>query len=212
LKYHTQHKKKIRGWKRHKRKIDRWKQNAINLDLDNLAINKRDYEKLLIHPFYGFERNINPPRWYCELLLEAMLDVYDSWNKSMKSTNKPYYLKLWIYNPNFINSQIVVAYKNCINFYDSVFEKSLLNKEFPYKKSPRLKERLKNFEWNIHFESKYQSESDWIEWIKTGEATKRELDEIRKKANHVFETKTYDGKPDIEYVLNIGDVWVGSLK
>ncbi len=211
MKFHSQRRKKIRGWKRHKRKIERWKQNAIQLDLDDLAINKRDYEKLWIHPFYTLEKR-NPPYWYCEFLLEAMLDVYENWKNSMESINQPYYLKLWIYDPKFIYSQIVVAYKNFINFYDSTFEKNDLKKEFPYEKYPRLKERLKEFQWDLYFDSEYQNESDWIKWIEDGNATDNEWNETRKKTNNVLKTKTFDGKPDLMYVRHIGDIWVGSLK
>lgn len=90
LEFYIQRKKKIRGWKRHKRKIKRWKQNSIQLNMDNLAINDREYEKLWIYPFYGLEKR-NPPRWYCEFLLEAMLDSYNSWKSSLDSTKHPFY-------------------------------------------------------------------------------------------------------------------------
>jgi len=113
-------KKKIRGWKRHKRKIERWKQNAINLDMDYLRNYQRQYEKLWIHPFYKLERR-NPPNWYKSLLLDAMIEVYLEWHQKMKKEEEDFYLKLWLYDPHFINSQIVVAYRNCLDFYDETF-------------------------------------------------------------------------------------------
>lgn len=209
--FYSQHKKKIRGWKRHKRKIERWKQNSIQLDMESLANNERDYVKLWIHPFYRLEKR-NPPRWYCELLLEAMLDVYDSWKCGMESIKQPFYLKLWLYDPSFIKSQIVVAYKDCFDFYDNVFERNVLIKEFPFEKYPRLKERLKEYQWELHIDSLSYWESEWLEFIEDGEATEKELSDIREKANKIIETKTFEGKPDRIYKHYMGDIWVGSLK
>ncbi|MCY7828337.1 hypothetical protein P8860_16640 [Bacillus spizizenii] len=47
----------------------------------------------------------NSPMWYSRLILEAMIEVYQSWSQQMKRLNESFYLKIWLYNPNFINSQ-----------------------------------------------------------------------------------------------------------
>ncbi|MGG3471610.1 hypothetical protein ABES02_29605 [Neobacillus pocheonensis] len=149
--YHSE-KKKIRGWKRHKRKIERWKQESIDLDMDYLRDYQRTYVKLWIHPFYGLVRR-NPPVWYKRLLLDAMMDVYLAWYRKMKKENEDFYLKMWLYDPHFINSQIVLAYKDCLEFYDKTFEKRKVHKDFPYDKFNSLKEKLEKFEWELHVDT-----------------------------------------------------------
>lgn len=203
-------KKKIRGWKRHKRKIERWKQNAINLDMDYLRNYQRQYEKLWIHPFYKLERR-NPPNWYQSLLLDAMIEVYLEWHQKMKKEEEDFYLKLWLYDPHFINSQIVVAYRNCLDFYDETFKRRQENKGFPFDKFHSLRDKLEQFEWNLHIESDYYDENDLNEWLKEGALTEKEVSRIKGKAYDAVRIKDEDGS-FLQYSLDKGDVWIGTLK
>lgn len=203
-------KKKIRGWKRHKRKIERWKQNAINLDMDYLRNYQRQYEKLWIHPFYKLERR-NPPNWYQSLLLDAMIEVYLEWHQKMKKEEEDFYLKLWLYDPHFINSQIVVAYRNCLDFYDKTFKRRQENKEFPFDKFHSLRDKLEQFEWDLHIESDYYDENDLNEWLEEGALTEKEVSRIKGKAYDAVRIKDEDGS-FLQYSLDKGDVWIGTLK
>lgn len=211
MSYYSSGKKKIRGWKRHVRKIEQWKQRALHLDMDHLALHERDYEKLWIHPFYALERR-NPPLWYRKLLLEAMIDVYLSWHDTMTKTNEDFHLKIWLYYPNFINSQIVVAYRECINFYDTAFEEQHKMKEFPYHQYTFLREKLEMFDWKLHVESEHHFESDWIEWIEADDASEEELMKIRNQAHETKKIEYEDGSSDTLFIHYVGDVWVGTLK
>ncbi|MDN4617549.1 hypothetical protein QCD85_05535 [Paenibacillus sp. PsM32] len=103
-------KKKIRGWKRRIKQIEDWKQRYIHLDIEQLERHHRDYVKLWINPFYQLTKR-NPPVWYARLIFGAMIEVYESWYQQLKLLNEPFYLKIWLYDPNFISSQIVVAFR-----------------------------------------------------------------------------------------------------
>ncbi|WP_264740043.1 hypothetical protein [Cytobacillus firmus] len=164
--YHSK-KKKIRGWKRHKRKKEVWKQNSINLDMKLIREYNRDYAKLWIHPFYSWNR-INPPTWFNRLLLEAMIDVYISWYEKMLNEKEDFYLKIWLYDPNFINSQIVVEYRDCLNFYDNVFDKHIKDKLFPIERCATLKDKLNLFNWERHVEADIYELGDLKEDIQIG--------------------------------------------
>lgn len=203
-------KKKIRGWKRHKRKIERWKQNAMNLDMDYLRNYQRQYEKLWIHPFYGLERR-TPPNWYNCLLLDAMIEVYLEWHQKMKKEDEDFYLKLWLYDPHFINSQIVVAYRNCLDFYDETFKRRQENKRFPFDKFHSLRDKLEQFEWDLHIESDYYDENDLNEWLEEGALTEKEVSRIKEKAYDAVRIKDKDGS-FLQYSLDKGDVWIGALR
>lgn len=52
-----------------------------------------------------------------------MIEVYLEWHQKMMDENEEFYLKIWLYDPNFINSQIVVAYRDCLDFYNKTFKK-----------------------------------------------------------------------------------------
>ncbi|WP_340021254.1 hypothetical protein MHI24_19885 [Paenibacillus sp. FSL K6-1096] len=124
-------KKRIRGWKRRVKQIDQWKKWFMHLDLEELQTTQRDYVKLWIDPFYRLNRR-NPPVWYSRLLLEAMIEVYHSWSRQMAGLNEPFYLRIWFYHPNFIQSQIVVAFRDALHFYDNTFEAGSGSQTFPW--------------------------------------------------------------------------------
>lgn len=86
-----------------------------------------------IHITSALERR-NPPIWYSRLLLEGMIDVYLNWHKKMSETSEDFYLKIWLYDPHFINSQIVTAYRECLHFYDKTFDSTSQEKQFPFHK------------------------------------------------------------------------------
>jgi hypothetical protein len=206
--YHSK-KKKIRGWKRHKRKIELWKQNAINLDIDLIRKHHRDYVKLWIYPFYF--RLFNPPGWYSRLLLEAMIEVYLKWYERMIEENNEFYLKIWLYEPNFIKSQIVVAYKDCLNFYDKTFEKRSICKKFPSHKYAFLAGQLEMFDWKLCIEADVYWSTDLEEDVKLGFRSEQEASKIISQSYRIDEIDN-DEKKTYAYCVDVGDVWVGTLK
>lgn len=204
-------KKRIRGWKRLVRKIEKWKLRVIGLDIVHLHQYQRDYAKLWIHPFYAILRR-NPPVWYYRLLLEAILDVYRSWHETLSKLDEDFYLKLWIYDPHFINSQVVAAYKDCLHFYDQTFDVGNQEKQFPVYKYTYLRERLEMFDWHLHIDSDIYTESDLIDNIQQGWMSENEVEAIKGKAYKVETVHLPDGDTDKTYIVKVGDVWVGSIK
>ncbi|WP_235976322.1 hypothetical protein [Niallia circulans] len=182
----------------------------MNLDMDYLRNYQRQYEKLWIHPFYGLERR-TPPNWYNSLLLDAMIEVYLEWHQKMKKEDVDFYLKLWLYDPHFINSQIVVAYRNCLDFYDETFKRRQENKRFPFDKFHSLRDKLEQFEWDLHIESDYYDENDLNEWLEEGALTEKEVSRIKEKAYDAVRIKEEDGS-FLQYSLDKGDVWIGTLR
>jgi hypothetical protein len=170
----------------------------------------RTYVKLWIHPFYALVRT-NPPVWYNRLLLDAMIDVYLAWHEKMKKENEDFNLKIWLYNPRFIYSQIVVAYKDRLDFYDRTFEKRKKPKEFPYDKYHSLKRKLEEFEWELYIDTDYYDENDLNEWIIEGGSTEKEVLAIKKKAYEINSIKSEIGTY-LQFSIDKGDVWLGTLK
>lgn len=206
--YHS--KKKIRGWKRHKRKIERWKQSAIDLNMDYVRENQRDYAKLHIHPFYSLVPR-NPPTWFNRLLLDAMIDVHLHWHEKMTNEKEDFYLKMWLYEPDFIRSQIVTSYKECINFYSDTFDKHPASKPFPIHKYKSLEDKLSLFDWECHIDRDEYWESELKEDIELGFKTVAEVEDIKRKSYKAEKLNLSYGD-DTRYRVDTGDVWLGTLK
>lgn len=204
-------KKKIRGWKRRVRKIAQWKQRVINVDINHLFQYHREYAKLWIHPFYTIPRR-NPPVWYNRFLLEAMLEVYQNWHEKLTELGEVFYLKLWIFDPHFINSQVVASYKDCLHFYDRTFDVGTEVKEFPYHKYTYLKEKLEMYDWQHCIDCDVYTESDLIDNMLRGWMLSDEINTIKSKAYKVQVIQLSNGEDDKTYSVQVGDVWVGTLK
>jgi hypothetical protein len=140
-----------------------------------------------------------------------MMDVYLAWYEKMKKENGDFYLKIWLYDPHFINSQIVVAYKDCFEFYDQTFVKRKEHKEFPYDKFLSLKEKLEQFNWELHIDTDYYDENDLNKWIMDGLSTEKEVQAIKDKAYEINNIKSENGTY-LQYSIDKGDVWIGTLK
>lgn len=207
--YHSK-KKKIRGWKQRKRKIESWKQSVMDLNIEYVRENQRDYAKLWIHPFYSLVPR-NPPNWFNRLLLDAMIDVYLNWHEKMTKENTDFYLKIWLYEPDFIRSQIVVSYKDCINYYSDTFDKHPIPKTFPIHTYKSLEDKLSLFHWETHIHAYEYWESELKEDIESGFKTEAEVEDIKNKSYKTEKLRLSYGD-DIRYRVNVGDVWLGTLK
>ncbi|RNB92477.1 hypothetical protein EDM56_01930 [Brevibacillus fluminis] len=189
--------------------LDQWRLRFLHLDIDQLKDNQRDYVKLWIDPFYRLVRR-NPPLWYSRLLLESMIEVYHSWYRELSRLNEPFYLKIWLYHPNFINSQIVVAIRDCLHNYDNVFDKSNEVKEFPYKALGN-QEILGQFLWELHIDSDNYWISDILEDIQLGFKTEKQVETLKRRAYKSETVEVSYGKDEL-YKIKVGDIWVGQSK
>ncbi len=204
--YHS-NKKKIRGWKRHKRKIEMWKKQVMKLDMEHINCYHRDYVKLWIHPFYGLY-NIHPPAWYNRLLLDAIIEVYLCWYETMDNQKEEFYLKIWLYEPNFIKSQIVVAYRDNLHFYENVFDQTTENKSFPIDKYAGLQDKVALFDWKRYVQAEIYESDELQEDILNGF---RSTEEVRQIIKDSYKIEKTDGNK-YTYKRNVGDVWVGTFK
>jgi len=202
-------KKKIRGWKRRVKQIDQWKLRYIELNMGQLKANQRDYVKLWIDPFYRLTRR-NPPVWFFRLLLAAMVEVYHSWHQTLKQLDEPFYLKIWLYHPNFIQSQIVAAFRECLHFYDHTFDENNESKAFPIHIF-RNTDALDQFKWELYKDSDYYWLSQLQEDIELGWRTEKEIEAIKAKAYHLESVELGNGMDTLLHV-KVGDVWLGEIR
>ena len=205
--------KKIRGHKRIWKSIDNWVAQNKQLDLEYLQSRQREYVKIWIQPF-GNISILNsvfaPPKGKTRRkLIAGLLEIHKYWKQELDKLNKPYYLKIWFYNNDVSNSQIVCAIDDCLDFYENTFHKSEESKPFPNA----------NFglEWEYrhnenHFTIDDIGEPDEYYSMKDFLANKKMIERIMKNPKTRITKHTDEsGKTTTYYSIRYSDVWLGSF-
>lgn len=192
-------KKKIRGWKKQVRKINYWKNYNLTLDVTKLHKSQRDYVKVTIDPWHRLVRR-NPPIWYNRLILEALIEIYLNWQKTLQEWEEPFYLKIWLFDHHFINSQVVAATGDWIVGYNNTFIKSNDARTFTFEKYKIHNFSLENFQWELHVEENYFYE-------KIDQISEAEINKIKQKAYR----SGFLQNGDRYFAIKTGDVWIGTL-
>ena len=195
--------KKIRNKKRHINKIAQWKLSYINLDLTALDIHNRDYVKLWIDPWYRISFR-NPPIWIQRIMLESLLEILQSWKQQLENLEEEYYLKIWIFDKEFMKTQVVVAYRDRLNFYDNTFKNSADIKKMSFDKFGKILDKYSNLELEFCV---------WEElrFVKLDEMDETEISLMYKKQYKVSEV-IINGEKDICFSKHLDNVWIGKLK
>ena len=151
--------KKIRGHRRIWNKVENWRKANLKLDLEYLKQNERDHAKIWVHPFSGISltnsQNPEPKAETKKRILNGLIDIYESWKNQLEELNEPYYLKIWLYEPRFSKSQVVCAFGNSIDFYNTSFNSPENPKEFKTESYGNIKNRLENFKWENHLDQEF---------------------------------------------------------
>ncbi|MDT2662851.1 hypothetical protein P7E02_23525 [Enterococcus hulanensis] len=192
---------KIRGWKRRVKEIERWKSYYMKLDVEQLEKYSREYVKLYSLSFYSLFRKYTLPSWYKHLIIQALVDVYDSWKQTLDELGEPYYLKIWIFEKDILQSQVVASFREMLNFYDNTFAEVKKDESLPENLTIG---NLSNLSWYKGFELIAWSEDELLEDINDGFYTFEEVQSIKESAYSV--SKSSD---DTFYVHKNGLVWLG---
>lgn len=199
--YLNPNRKKIRGWKRRIKHINAWGEYIKQPYLK--SFNKAGdytYERNIIDPFYRLLRR-QPPLWFYKLIINKFVNAYFEWEKAFNELSIPYDLQIWLYDPQFIQSEIIcyaVENKGDRARYAWSADEQ---KPFPYDKFSIDDALLKRFEWLLFddelvtFENELKDEDFTSEDLLAGGYVKKETDE-----NVCY------------YAKRIGDIWVGRLK
>ncbi|WAC03385.1 hypothetical protein N7U66_07585 [Lacinutrix neustonica] len=76
-----------------------------------------------------------------------MLHIFNQWEEQLKKLETPYYLALWLYEPNLQKSQVVCSIGSCLDFYDRTFYKPDIQKQIPLINYGNFSEALSQFSW-----------------------------------------------------------------
>ncbi len=130
---------KIRGWKRRVVHIEKWFEANVLPDLDHFEKQNNDYVKIWIDPFYRLNKT-NPPLWYFRLITQKMALIFENWESEFQKQGADYDLQLWIFEKEYIRSEVVCAKANRRDYFD----KSPFFKELPFEKFGK---HLQNLHW-----------------------------------------------------------------
>ena len=210
--------KKIRGHKRIWKNIDQWKNANLNLDLDNLKSQGRDYVKIWVHPYSGLSlthSHIPQPKAETKTrILTGLLDIYENWKTQLDALNNPYYLKIWLYEPRFSKSQVVCAIGDYINYYQNMFIHSENIKASIGDYPDSIKNRMIKFTWQQRLDEEFldNTEIGYPEDFPTKneylENKKWFYNELKKPHRKII-FKEPIGDATESYAFKIGHVWIG---
>ena len=216
-------KTKIRSHTRRHKQIERLRLDYVSLDLADYLLNVRNrlYTKITVHPWSGLSLTHSVPRQprgkTKQLILSGLLDIYDSWKHQLDTLGQPYYLKLWLFEPRFSQSQVVCAIGDSLGFYENTFFKPEVGKTINFEGYGHLKERLLALDWEYrldedHYDNTFVGEPEHYANTQEYEESRRWFERLLKKPHrtHTFEEPI--GEITELYSFRRGDVWLGGAR
>ena len=215
--------KKIRGHRRRWEDIENWRLDNLNLSLtDSLQKNRdRFYAKIRLHPWSGISltnsKTPQPTGKTKQKILNGLLDIYVGWKKQLDQLGEPYYLKIWLFEPRFSQSQVVCAFGDYIDFYENTFFKPERTKNLISGNYGQLKNRLDTFTWDYRLdEDHYDNTEVGVPEIYASrqdfEDTKNWFERLLKKPHRTSKFKEPIGEATESYSFKRGNIWLGAQK
>ncbi|HEY0029957.1 MAG TPA: hypothetical protein VGC65_04310 [Bacteroidia bacterium] len=212
---------KIRGHRRRQRRIENWRLENLNFNLERLKKYKREYVEIIVHPWCDIsliKSKIPPPkRRTKQITLSGLLDIYESWKVQLDKLGQPYYLKIWLFEPRFSESQVVCAIGEKIEYYETNFFKPTQSKVLKHENYGELNRRLEEYNWDyrldeFHYDNGEVGNPEQYSTPKDYEETKKWFANLLKKSHRteIFEEPIGDRVEG--YSWKQGDLWIGGKK
>ena len=208
-------KQKLRGLRRRKSEIDKWIDNSLDIDLDHLTNRQVYYQKIYVYPWANLFCNKQPPTGYRNQIASGLLDIYFNWQTELEKLNQPYYLKIWLNYPRFMNSQVVAAIGDKIKHYNNIFSLADKSTSFPIDKFEMVTDNINKLTWTPFLDEElfFESEFDTIKENYANEDDYHNNQKIIKRVreNHDRKEVIKNGEDtDILYFKTQGLVWINA--
>lgn len=182
---------------------------------------KLDLEQLLSEHYFSFQFEDNygfgdyPNKGLIrKRIVKLLFDIHDQWKIELEKLNKPYYLAIWLCEPQIIRSDLVCAIDEKIEMYSNQwFDKSekdnYINKD-AYGKNQNQFNRFaweRNKLYDTHSPIDYNWPKERYDKIENYHLDQRYYKRLLPKCKKIVEDEY--GKT---YYEEIGDVWVGIEK
>lgn len=192
--------KKLPGWKRKVKEVEQWKSSYMNIDMETFTEKTRDYVKLWGCTFYSLNK-YTLPFWYKRLIIESLIEIYDSWKQSLDELNEFYYLKVWIFEGDMMHSQVVASYRGMLTFYDNTFSEMEKVKTLP---NELATVNAASLLWHKSLFLIPWSENELVQDERDGIYTSEEIQKLKKSAYAIK-----NERDDTIFLIKEDDVWLG---
>lgn len=143
--------KKIRGLKRKVAHIPKWIEGYLEFHQEHLNNYKYNKAKIYVDPWDNLNftnSQIQEPKGKAKReILKGLEKIYDAWKIELEKLNKPYYLKIWIYEPRVSKSQVVCRIEDRIEDRIEHYENLFIKADFKPNKSSFTNELIADFKW-----------------------------------------------------------------
>jgi hypothetical protein len=212
--------KKIRGHNRRHKQIDNWRLYNLSLDLTDYLLNERDryYAKIRVHPWSGLSLTNSvtpqPTGKTKQKMLNGLLDIYENWKTQLDKLGQPYYLKVWLFEPRFSQSQVVCAIGDNVGFYENTFFKPDTEKTIQLDSYGTIKTKLSKLNWDYrldeeHYDNTEVGEPEIYASRQDYEDTVKWFDKLLKKPHRTHKFTEPIGETTESYSFKRGDLWLG---
>jgi len=140
-------KQKIRGLRKREEEIDQWINNSLPLNPEHLKKYKYDNAKIYVYPWANLFCSEQPPSGYRNQITLGLIDIYMNWRTELEKLGEPYYLKIWLNYPRFMQSRVVAGIGERIQWYNNVFPPVEDDIAFPISSFTKAEEKISKLNW-----------------------------------------------------------------
>jgi hypothetical protein len=212
--------KKIRGLRRRQKELNQWMEFHKEINIERLKKDGYVYAKAKFGPWANLVTETPYPSIYRRQLFSSLIKFYFSWKQALEKEFDHYYLRIWLFYPRFINSQIVAAIGDKADYYENLFEIQKQEKDFPLSVFNHEIDNIARFVWKTGIDEDYYLESEFKE-IKISDysypdaffADQRFYRSLIKE-NVPFRLikNEQSGKEEKLYRKHKGGLWIGEIK
>jgi hypothetical protein len=195
---------KIRGLTRRNKTIDKWFKRNFKIDIPTLEKYSCYYAKAKIDPWSNLFNTKPYPAGYRKKLFSRLLDLHRTWEKQLHDAGYDFHLQIWLFWPEFIDSQVVASIGEKKEYYQNLFQPTELQKPFPLELFQEESERIQKLKWHSSEDFNYFAESDLDEAELSTKYFKHLIDSLQ-----FFVRKGEDGEEERVLFKKLNDVWVG---
>jgi hypothetical protein len=209
-------KKKIRGHKRRQKQIEIWRQKALSFNLIEYLENNSQtcFMKLAIHPWNGLSLINSTPKepnsHTKRQIISTLCEIYSNWKRQLDSIGIPYYLKIWLFDPQISQSQVVCAVGDQLDFYQNTFYKPEVNLQFPLNKFGKINTGFEQFKWEYHLDE-FHLDNTYLDEAEIG-GNKSWISKQMKKPHRTVHLNKPIGDVVETYSFKKNNVWIGSYE
>lgn len=147
-------------------------------------------------------------------IVELLFEIHDRWKVELEKLNKPYYLAIWLCEPQIIRSEVVCAIDDRIELYtDHWFDQSTKDQSIRKEVYGKSQDQLERFNWERKNLYDMHENVD-SPWPKEKDKNPKQFYKDQRFHNRMKKTasKIHDGEHGKIYYQLIGNVWVGCEK